>query len=556
MQALPQSFGAEPGKRPPARVYLDFYRLAEAPFAITPDPEFLFTAGSHQQAIEKITYAIDSRMGFILLTGEVGTGKTTLCRTLLDRLSQRAETVYIINPSVSGRELLSGILEDAHIAVKPDASKKTLIDRLYQHLLSLEDSRAFVVIIDDAQTIPPETLEDLRLLSNLETDKHKLIQVVLSGQPELIALLGSDRLRQLMQRIATHCRLTALSSAETQAYISQRLFVAGNQGQVRFSTDATRLVHKTSGGIPRLINKICDYALTAGYVKDAPIIQAPHVRLALAELKGLDSGSRQKTGRRFGLGTAAVAITMLAALAAFMLTFHGGISGRHASVTAPPSIAGDRDGETAPLPDPSASATSQPMSLPATAKAPPSAAKQKNPAVEPSKKESGSVARPARATALTEDNPVPPETARFTPYALQLGSFESREHAQQSVRGYREKGILAHWQAVNAGRWYRVISGKFENLTMAKQYRREHELDKALIIKVPLTVKVMPGQPNGSLSDIPDFLYQMGHDCLMETGSAGDNVIYTGLFASVEDASLVAEKINASGRFLAQVVNR
>jgi general secretion pathway protein A len=150
---------------------------------------------------------------------------------------------------------------------QPHATKKELIDRLNQRLLADSTNRPFVVIIDDAQTMTPETLEDLRLLSNLETDKRKLIQVVLSGQPELLEMLADDRLRQLKQRIAVHCRLEPLSVQETGAYISRRLFVAGNKGQVCFSPAATRRIHKRSGGIPRLINKICDFALTAGYVK-------------------------------------------------------------------------------------------------------------------------------------------------------------------------------------------------------------------------------------------------------------------------------------------------
>ena len=279
---------ADPVDTPPDRVYLEHYQLSEAPFAITPDPEFLFSASCHQQVLDKIGYAIDGRMGFVLLTGEVGTGKTTLCRALLDRLSLDAETVYVINPSLSGHELLASILEDLGTPPPTQATKKALIDQLNQRLLADSTNRPFVVIIDDAQTMTPETLEDLRLLSNLESDKRKLIQVVLSGQPELLDMLANDRLRQLKQRIAVHCRLNPLTVQETGAYISRRLSVAGNTGQVCFSHAGTQLIHKRSGGIPRLINKICDFTLTAGYVSDAPVLGPAHVNRALAELPDPD----------------------------------------------------------------------------------------------------------------------------------------------------------------------------------------------------------------------------------------------------------------------------
>jgi general secretion pathway protein A len=291
-----QNATIEPGNLPPARIYQEYYHLTEPPFAITPDPEFLFFSSNHRQVLDKITYAIECRMGFILLTGEVGTGKTTLCRTLLDRLEEKAKTVYIINPSISGQELLAGILEDLGVSTEPDASKKELTDQLNLFLLADESHTPTVVIIDDAQTMSPETLEDLRLLSNLETDKQKLLQVVLSGQSELLERLESQNLRQLRQRIAIHCNLIPLPAQETEAYIYRRLSVAGNKGQVRFSPSATQRIHKSSDGIPRHINKICDYALTAGYVKDDPVIDCSHVKRALTEI----GGTTRKKPRFYG----------------------------------------------------------------------------------------------------------------------------------------------------------------------------------------------------------------------------------------------------------------
>lgn len=549
-----QSTHATPPEPARDRVYLDFYKLAETPFTITPDPGFLFNAGSHRQAIDKIAYAIKSRMGFILLTGEVGTGKTTICRTLLDRLEGRAETAYIINPSVSGNELLASILEDAHIPLEPGASKKTLIDHLHQHLFSLESNKTFVVIIDDAQTMPPETLEDLRLLSNLETDKHKLIQVVLSGQPELLDLLAGKELRQLKQRISIHCRLSTLSAAETDAYISQRLFVAGNQGQLRFTKNATQRVHAAAQGVPRLINTICDCALTAGYVRDSSVIDGSHVRLALDELPDLAPPPSANPDKRVGARAAMVAAFCMVAIFAFILAAPGRVFNRSPEIIGEP-VADIRPLEEAPLAVPPAPALAAKLSQEDGRHAE---------AVEPASPkdinelENAALNRLATNASPDEPDPTPVEMQPHTPYAIQIGSFGTRKNAQKSVRRYRKKGIPAHWQSVNAGQWFRVIAGKFENLESAKQYRQLHGLQNALIIKAPLTVKVTPGEPAGSGSDLPDFLSQMGHDCLMETGLSGDKEYYTGLFASAEEASHVADQVNtsASGRFVARVVMR
>ncbi|RQW81339.1 MAG: AAA family ATPase, partial [Geobacter sp.] len=210
---------------PSDHIYKDFYGLSGIPFSITPDPEFLFLADTHQCVIEKLHYGIRSRMGFMLLTGEVGTGKTTLCRTLLDHFQGRARTVYVINPSLSGQELLACILEDLEIPCPVQASKKELLDRLNRFLLARTSAEPVVIIIDDAQSMPPATLEDLRLLSNLETDKTKLLQMLLVGQPELLVQLDRPELRQLKQRVVIHCCLDYLTRAEVAGYIERRLFV-------------------------------------------------------------------------------------------------------------------------------------------------------------------------------------------------------------------------------------------------------------------------------------------------------------------------------------------
>ncbi len=273
-----------PAEIVPERVYAEFFDLQGVPFSITPDPRFLFLSGTHIAALEKISYGIKGCMGFMLLTGEVGTGKTTLCRVLLDQLGERARTVYVINPALSGLELLTCILEDLGIPCDAQASKKQLLDLLNRFLLSYAHSRPVVIIIDDAQSMPLETLEDLRLLSNLETDRLKLLQMLLVGQPELVTRLDRPEMRQLKQRIAVHCRLAFLTCDEVGRYIEKRLIVAGNQGQVRFDLKAVRRVHQISAGIPRMINKICDWALTAAYTTDSRVVTEHHVRRASEEL--------------------------------------------------------------------------------------------------------------------------------------------------------------------------------------------------------------------------------------------------------------------------------
>ena len=268
------------------RVYLDFYNLTEAPFAITPDPEYLFYSATHQNAINKLLYGINSRMGFLLLVGEVGTGKTTICRCLLDNLADKAATVYVINPSLSGAELIASILDDLGIDYPVGASKKDLIDALNRFLLSHINDQPVVIIIDDAQTMHADSLEDLRLLSNLETDKDKLLQILLVGQPELLIQLARPEMRQLKQRFALTCRLDFLAKNEIGGYISRRLFVSGDKGHIQFKTDAIRRIFTKSKGIPRLINRICDYALTAGYVADSHEIDQRHVKKSCPRTQG------------------------------------------------------------------------------------------------------------------------------------------------------------------------------------------------------------------------------------------------------------------------------
>jgi general secretion pathway protein A len=245
--------------------------------------------------------------------------------------------VYVINPALSGNELLANILDDLGIAYPPQASKKELIDRLNRFLMDKEDAGPVVIMVDDAQTMPLTTLEDLRLLSNLETDKTKLLQMLLVGQPELLNQLDRPEIRQLKQRVAVHCRLDFLSCAEVGGYIERRLFVAGNQGQVRFTPKVVRQIHRRSGGVPRIINKISDLALTAAYTTNSHIVQSIHFKVACSELiEGRDRWPRfcpvWRRRLRIALVAAVAVLAVLAAGYSARVCFHPKLFSRQVPV--------------------------------------------------------------------------------------------------------------------------------------------------------------------------------------------------------------------------------
>lgn len=479
------------------RIYTDYFGLRMAPFSITPDPEFLFLSDTHQSVIEKIHYGIHSRMGFMLLAGEVGTGKTTLCRELLDRLQERARTVYLINPSLNSCELLAGILEDLGIGLAPGASKKELIDHLNRYLLADPGAAPLVIIIDDAQTMPLATLEDLRLLSNLETDKSKLLQLLLVGQPELLAQLNRPELRQLQQRVTLHCRLAFLTLDEVAAYIQRRLFVAGNQGQVRFAAKAVRKIHRLSGGVPRLINKICDLALTAAYAANAHQVETAHVRAASQELIETDLGHCVILPRVAGWRN----LMRRMAVAAAALALMGGIGGFWTY----------RDGVPEAVELRPAHAQASFGDIPA-------------PAVDL-----------AQATA-----PLPPEAG---PYILQLGSYATLGSTQRAIDFYRQKGIAAYWSPIDRsgkGRVYRLFSGRYASASQARQYQQAHGLNEAKVMLAPWTVVVGPATSAKAWSTriSPD-----GFDPYPACRAADCQVIYAGAFESQAGAQTMASQI-------------
>jgi general secretion pathway protein A len=251
-------------------MYIEHYGLREKPFSLTPDPRYLYLSSSHREALAHLLYGIEQGEGFIAVTGEVGTGKTTLCRTLLERVGPDAEVAYLFNPRLSGVELLEAISRE--LALPCEGTRAQLLDRLNRFLLDASrGGRRVLLLVDEAQNLPVETLEELRLLSNLETSTEKLLQIVLFGQPELDALLDSPDLRQLRQRIGVRWRLESLSDPEAS-------------DTELFTPAALRELRRRSRGVPRLVNLLADRALLAGYADGSLRVERAHVGRAAREI--------------------------------------------------------------------------------------------------------------------------------------------------------------------------------------------------------------------------------------------------------------------------------
>src|ERR1700722_18875035 len=269
-----------------ALMYLAFFGIAEKPFAITPDPRYLYLSARHADALAHLVYGINEAGGFIQLTGEVGTGKTTTIRSLLARAPKNAEIALILNPRLSPGEFLLALCEELGLGADDSSlvNTKELVDLLNRYLLRAHaQGRRVVLIVDEAQNLAPEVLEHIRLLTNLETETQKLLQIILIGQPELRKLLAREDLRQLAQRITGRYHLDPLSRQETAAYVRHRMRVAGATADI-FTRGALREVYNVSRGIPRVINIICDRALLGAYTQDLHQVPGALVRRAAAEV--------------------------------------------------------------------------------------------------------------------------------------------------------------------------------------------------------------------------------------------------------------------------------
>jgi general secretion pathway protein A len=269
-------------------MYLQFFGLAEKPFAITPDPRYLYLSGRHADALAHLVYGINEAGGFIQLTGEVGTGKTTTIRSLLARAPKSAEIALILNPRLSATEFLRSLCEELGLGADDNAGTdtKNLVDLLNRYLLRAHaHGRRVVLVVDEAQNLAPDVLEQVRLLTNLETETQKLLQIILIGQPELRKLLAREDLRQIAQRITARFHLDPLSRDETYAYVRHRLRVAGATTEI-FTHAALREVYRVSGGVPRVINIVCDRALLGAYTQELHQVPGALVRRAGAEVFG------------------------------------------------------------------------------------------------------------------------------------------------------------------------------------------------------------------------------------------------------------------------------
>lgn len=433
-------------RAPEFPMHEDYFGFTEKPFSLTPDPKYLYRSASHGSAFELLQYAIRRREGFVVITGDIGTGKTTLCRAVLDQLDRRTFTALVLNPFISEEDLLRVILQDFGVVSRDEikrgrlagVSKQELIEALNEFLLSLLPLGAgALLIIDEAQNLPLQTLEQIRILSNLETDKEKLLQVVLVGQPNLRDLLRSPALRQLDQRVSIRFELNPLSLDETAAYIGHRLTIAGGGSVVSFTPRAVSKVYRYSGGTPRLINLLCDRALLGAFGERTNRITHKIVAAAAASLELSRAASIGLTVQhRWAILAGAVAI------AAASTALYAGISqARRPSVP------------TAPAP----AAVTREVVPPAP------------PAVAP------------QATATTGGStPVetPAPAPRGASYSIVVGSFRHRAEAESLTRDMRALGFeedVVRIRLINAtsGAWHQVLAGPYSDAAVAdREYQR------------------------------------------------------------------------------------
>ncbi len=301
-------------------MYTHYFGLKESPFSIAPDPRYLYMSALHQEALAHLLYGVKGDGCLILLTGDVGAGKTTVCRCLLEQLPENTDLALILNPKLNAMELLASICDELEIVVTgKKISIKTYIDHLNRYLLSAHArGRITALIIDEAQNLSLDTLEQLRLLTNLETTKQKLLKIILLGQPELRQLLDQDGVAQINQRITSRYHLSPLSNQEVAMYIEHRLAVAGGRGQL-FSTAAMKKVAELSKGVPRLINVLCDRSLLGAFVEGKYQVDLKIVQQAAQEVLGRPEKNTGLWNRLRGISFHGVTLALLLLVVALLL---------------------------------------------------------------------------------------------------------------------------------------------------------------------------------------------------------------------------------------------
>ncbi len=425
-------------------MYNSFFGFKEKPFKLVPNPDYLFMSKSHEIAMAHLIYAMDQGDGFVVITGEVGTGKTTLCRNFLELLDEHTESAYIFNPNMNAAELLASICKEFGISHK-NGTVKELLDALNEFLMRQNEAgRKAILLIDEAQNLTVENLEMVRMLSNLETTRSKLLQIILVGQPELNDKLDAHELRQLAQRISLNYYLTPLSAKETAGYIQHRLHIAAQRQMHLFTARAHRLIHRYANGIPRLINIACDRALLTAYSLNVNKVSGPIVKTALKELAG--RGSKNPAANWIRQLVWGGVVAGLIALAATAVIYGGAI---HRLMISEQNAASTRQAEPSPgadfaLSDPATPVYKVPAPVPQSAV---SAELDPTPAVQTfeaayTTQESAKVPEPEAAPLARADTDALAEPAdSIALHIAELDPEYSRIHAAQA--------LLELWQQPN-----------------------------------------------------------------------------------------------------------
>ncbi len=357
-------------------MYADFFGLKQAPFSIAPDPRYLFMSERHREALAHLLYGLGGGGGFVLLTGEIGAGKTTVCRCFLEQIPERCNVAYIFNPKLTVIELVRSVCDEFHIAYPPrepgTATVTDYLDPLNAFLLTTHAAgQNNVLIIDEAQNLSADVLEQLRLMTNLETSERKLLQIVLIGQPELREMLAAPGLQQLAQRVIARFHLDALSEAETEQYIRHRLAIAGRVGPIPFADGTLKRIHRICRGVPRRINLLCDRALLGAYATGRALVDRRIVDKASSEVfDAADAGSAPRAAPRRQM----LLVALLAGLVGMVAAYAGamrwldGSAARSAPVS--PAQAGSASAAAAGLTATSASAATPAASQAASGSVP------------------------------------------------------------------------------------------------------------------------------------------------------------------------------------------